>query len=315
MRIAWIYEDDEYNERLLEYVRCNNEITFRISVFQQYSDFVSREDKFDFVFLEFIDIPQAKLSYPAEKLVCISNNNDSCFGDFLHLNIYQNIDKLFHDINFILNDRKYVKFPVEIHREKAIITAIYSASGGAGKTIFSKHISEIYKEQNEKVLLVNLELYSGNLKHLGEPSLSELLLLIKLNEKFSDPIPLNKFTITLNEIEIIPSFLHPSDALNITENDIISLISLLSPLYDRIVFDLDVELSPRVIAVLNNCDELIEVMQNHDSGMNKHLNLMTMLDDINVSHKHRLFIPQLNTAFLNENEYLTEVREWYRLQI
>jgi MinD-like ATPase involved in chromosome partitioning or flagellar assembly len=315
MRIAWIYEDDEYNERLSEYVRTNKEITIGFSFFQHYSDFVNRTDRFDFIFLEYPDISLVNSSYPLEKLVCITHDSESRFGEFTHLNIYQNTDRLFLDINHILNDRKIVKLPVEIHREKAMITAIYSASGGAGKTLFSKHISKIYMENKEKVLLVNLEMYSGNKNLLGEPSLSELILLIKLNEKFNDPIPLKKYTATLNGIETIPSFLHPSDAINISENDIFNLILLLSPIYDRIVFDLDVELSPRVLAVFNNCDELIEVMQDHESGINKHLQLMSILKDINVSQKHKIYISRHYTALFDDIEYLTEVREWYKLQI
>jgi MinD-like ATPase involved in chromosome partitioning or flagellar assembly len=119
----------------------------------------------------------------------------------------------------------------------------------------------------------------------------------------------------LNGIETIPSFLHPSDAINISENDIFNLILLLSPIYDRIVFDLDVELSPRVLAVFNNCDELIEVMQDHESGINKHLQLMSILKDINVSQKHKIYISRHYTALFDDIEYLTEVREWYKLQI
>lgn len=315
MRIAWIYEDIEYNDRLSEYIRNNKEISFRFYFFHEYSHFVNRTDTFDFIFLEYKDIPQTKSFYSEEKLVCISINNESCFGEFPHLNIYQNIDQLFLDIKFILKDRKLFKLPEEIQREKALVTAIYSASGGAGKTTFSKQISKFYMEQKERVLLVNLEMFSGYSNHISVPSLSELMLLIKLNEKFNDPIPLNEFTFSLNGIEMIPPFLHPSDALDISETDIKNLVAFLSPLYDRVVFDLDVELSPRVISVFHNCDELIEIINKNESGMSKHMKFQSMLNDINVSQKHKLYITQNHFALPSENEYLDEVREWYKLQI
>lgn len=312
MRIAWIYEDEEYNERLSEYIRNNKDIAISFCFFVHYSEFIDRTDTFDFVILEHTDISRANSIYPIEKLVCIATNRDIRYGEFTHINIYQNIDNLVLDINLIMKRKINGNAPMEIFRDKAIITAIYSASGGAGKSIFSKQISKVFSELNEKVLLINLEMFSGDIMQLGVSSLSELILLIKLHEKFNDPVPLRRFIISMNGIDTIPSFIHPTDALSITGDDINNVIAYLSPLYDRIVFDLDVELSSRVIAIFNCCDELIEVMQNHESAVIKHSKFIDVLVDLNVSNKHRLFIPQNNIGNFNDYGYLEEVREWYK---
>jgi pilus assembly protein CpaE len=122
--------------------------------------------------------------------------------------------------------------------KKGKIITIFSTKGGVGKTILTLNLAGIYHNLNKKVLIVDLDLFSGGIavSLKVDPSKDIYNLVDDLNNnKFKD---IDKYIAKYNEnIDVIISPIDPRESLKINKKAIESIFNNAIHKYDIILID------------------------------------------------------------------------------
>ena len=152
------------------------------------------------------------------------------------------------------------------------IIAVYSASGGSGKTKVAGMLLSHLAELGGNVLGVNMESIPEDTDDGNDrPTLQRLLFAVR--EKRSPEAVMQRFIRqgSAGKIHVLPPSRYSDEWEEYTREDVAAFIRLLrdSGEYRSIVIDLDCALSARTVEVINQADRIVWLTPEHRTGVSK----------------------------------------------
>lgn len=164
---------------------------------------------------------------------------------------------------------------------KAKVFTISSVKGGVGKTTFILNLAAIFKRINKKVLVVDLDLYCGDIAStLNIPNALDIYNLFedinnnKLND-FDDYI-----TTYTDGIDILPSPKDPRFARKINSKVLDIILYKASLKYDVILIDTNHILTDINLFAFDYSDEILYLINNDSMNLKNMKSFISILNDM-----------------------------------
>jgi cellulose biosynthesis protein BcsQ len=214
-------------------------------------------------------------------------------GNFKYINKYQRADDISNNIISMYSEySKDTLFSGIISKETKIV-AVYSASGGAGKTMVSTASSIYLSMKGLKVLYLNFETFQSTQHYFtggSDKNLSNLFYFMK-NEK-------NKLALKIEETKNIDIktgvhyFSPPESAFEIAELESEEIKYLLNQIkekciYDVVFVDLSTDLNKRNVELLNEADDIFLVFTSDITSIAKLKLLMQQLETLKDNNENK----------------------------
>ena len=169
--------------------------------------------------------------------------------------------------------------------EKGRIISVFSAKGGVGKTITTLNLAGIYKIMGKKVLVVDLDLYSGGIAvSLNKEVKNNIFNLADdLNNNrykdFSDYV--TKYD---DSIDFLASPKDPRQAGRIEPSYINMILDKASFFYDVVLIDTNHILNEMNVITLDRVDKILLILTNDPLDIKNMRSLLTILRDSNFEN-------------------------------
>lgn len=172
---------------------------------------------------------------------------------------------------------------MKINRGKVI--TVTSVKGGVGKTIFVLSLAAQYKKQNKKVLIVDMDLFSGDIETLlNKESKKDVYILSEdiINNNFYDVDSyITKYD---DNIDFIAAPKDPRHASKTTGNFLNLLFTRVGSRYDVILVDTNHFLNEINLVTFDNSNEIIYLMNNNCVNLKNMRTMISILDDMHMSN-------------------------------
>ena len=185
---------------------------------------------------------------------------------------------------------------------KGKVITVTSVKGGVGKTINLLNIAGVLAQQRKKVLIIDLDLYTGNI---------DLLLNLKSKKNIFnlvDDITSKRFNqfeeyITAYDqfIDVLPSPKDPRDAVKIEAKYISLVISKAVLKYDIILIDTNHAMDEEKLIILDNSDSVLYFINNDICDLTN----MRTINSIYTAMDKKNYITILNDSN-NRKNYFTK---------
>lgn len=152
--------------------------------------------------------------------------------------------------------------------EKAKVFTVASVKGGTGKTTTLLNLAGIFSLQKKKVLIIDLDLYSGAIAlSLNIPNEQDIYRLVDdLNSNRFEII--DRYLVKYNDyIDVIPSPKDPRNASKIGSKYISVVLSKVIYRYDVILIDTNHFLNDITLVALDASDQVLYVINNDPSNL------------------------------------------------
>ena len=186
--------------------------------------------------------------------------------------------------------------------EKGRTICIESTKGGVGKTIFTINMAGIYASINKKVLVIDLDLTSGDLAMcLNKPyekSIYDLASDLK-NNMFDD---FNNYVLKYNEyIDCLPCPKDPRQASLIDIRYLDVILDRASYIYDIILIDTNHDMSKTNLYVMDKVDYQLLLVSNDPLNLKSTRTFLSILNKLNINN-YKLI---LNSSFNPYKNYFS----------
>lgn len=182
------------------------------------------------------------------------------------------------------------------------IISINSVKGGVGKTTLAISLAGIYSLMKKKVLLIDLDLYSGGIStYLDINNKKDIFMLIDSisNNRF---ISLNDYIVNYNKnIDVIPSVKDPRLATRIDSKYIKAVFKLAKTEYDIVIVDTNHALDETNLVVLDNVDTSLYVITNDIVDLKNMKSLVSIFKDNEKTN----YLTILNNSINQRTDYLS----------
>lgn len=190
---------------------------------------------------------------------------------------------------------------MKINRGKII--TITSSKGGIGKTIFTLNLSGVLADLNKKVLIVDLDLYTGGIAlslNLEKGKTIYNLVEDILNNGYKDG---ENYISHYNEnIDVLPACIDPRQAKRIESKFIDQILTIYSNKYDFILVDTSHILLDSNIVAMDKSDEIIYMISNDPMDLKNTKSMMKIFKDIELTNIKIL----LNESFSLDKGYFNK---------
>lgn len=178
---------------------------------------------------------------------------------------------------------------------KAKVFTITSVKGGVGKTTTLLNLAGIYSRKNKKVLVIDLDLYSGDIASLLNINYDNDIYNLyedMSNNKFNN---LEDYITTYNEqIKVLPAPKDPRRAKKI-DSKILNLILYKASLkFDVILIDTNHILTDINLFALDFSDQILYIINNDSMNLKNMKTMVSILNDINKNN-YKIILNQSNT--------------------
>jgi len=182
------------------------------------------------------------------------------------------------------------------------VVSIASVKGGVGKTIMTLNLAGIYHLMNKKVLIIDLDLYSGGISVcLDLKNKKDIFMLI-------DSINNNRFT-TLSDyvtkyndnIDVLSSPKDPRDATKIDSRYLHSLFDIAKREYEVVLVDTSHTLDAISLTVLDSSYMSLYVITNDIVDLKNMKSLVSIFKDTN--HKNYLSLFDIKNIIKTNIDY------------
>lgn len=182
------------------------------------------------------------------------------------------------------------------------IISINSVKGGVGKTTLAISLAGIYSLMKKKVLLIDLDLYSGGIStYLDINNKKDIFMLIDSisNNRFTS---LNDYIVNYNKnIDVIPSVKDPRLATRIDSKYIKAVLKLAKTEYDIVIVDTNHALDETNLVVLDNVDTSLYVITNDIVDLKNMKSLVSIFKDNEKTN----YLTILNNSINQRTDYLS----------
>ena len=182
------------------------------------------------------------------------------------------------------------------------IISINSVKGGVGKTTLAISLAGIYSLMKKKVLLIDLDLYSGGIStYLDINNKKDIFMLIDSisNNRFTS---LNDYIVNYNKnIDVIPSVKDPRLATRIDSKYIKAVFKLAKTEYDIVIVDTNHALDETNLVVLDNVDTSLYVITNDIVDLKNMKSRVSIFKDNEKTN----YLTILNNSINQRTDYLS----------
>ena len=182
------------------------------------------------------------------------------------------------------------------------IISINSVKGAVGKTTLAISLAGIYSLMKKKVLLIDLDLYSGGIStYLDINNKKDIFMLIDSisNNRFTS---LNDYIVNYNKnIDVIPSVKDPRLATRIDSKYIKAVFKLAKTEYDIVIVDTNHALDETNLVVLDNVDTSLYVITNDIVDLKNMKSLVSIFKDNEKTN----YLTILNNSINHRTDYLS----------
>lgn len=189
-----------------------------------------------------------------------------------------------------------------MNRKKGKIITVTSTKGGIGKTITTLNLAGIYHKLNKKVLVIDMDLYSGSVATYlnldGERTIYNLVDDLTYNRYEA----LENYIVKHNEnIDIIPAPKDPRLANKIDSRYVPLIFNNVIYKYDIILVDTNHILNDVNIVALDNSDTILYMFTNDVFDIKNTKNFMSIIKDVGYKN----VVTVLNNSIFYERNYFT----------
>ncbi len=185
---------------------------------------------------------------------------------------------------------------------KAKIVAITSVKGGVGKTFLTLNLAATLQIQQKKVLIIDLDLYSGDIAAILNLDNSKDLYLIyedMINNRFS---VLDDYVVKYGDgIDVIVAPKDPRFANKMSSTFLSVLFNKASMKYDIILIDTTHLLTEMNLVTFDYSDQLIYVITNNAMDLKSMRTMTSLFSNMELTN----YTVVLNNA-VNRQEYFTK---------
>ncbi len=167
--------------------------------------------------------------------------------------------------------------------KQACVLTITSVKGGTGKTTNVLNIAGLLSNINKKVLIIDLDLYTGGIACcLNIDNDKDLFLLVNdmNNNKFDY---LENYIVKYSDnIDVIPSLIDPRDASKINSKYLNVIISKAKMKYDVVLIDTNHLLNDSNLVVFDNSDEILYFLSNDPVDLKNMKSMTSIFRDMDM---------------------------------
>lgn len=182
------------------------------------------------------------------------------------------------------------------------IVSISSVKGGVGKTTLTLNLAGIYCTLNKKVLIIDLDLYSGGIAvSLDVKNTKDIFMLIDSmgNNRFTE---LKDYIVTYNNnIDVLACPKDPREAIKVEAKYIPVILDLAKKEYDVIIVDTSHTLDEISLTILDNSYMSLFVVTNDLVDLKNMKSLMAIFKDTGKKN----YLTVLNNSRDTGKDYLS----------
>lgn len=182
-----------------------------------------------------------------------------------------------------------------ISRRGKVIT-VFSTKGGVGKTILTLNLAGIYDLLGKKVLVIDLDLYSGGVAASlnVDPSKDIYNLVDDLNNnRYTE---FNDYVVKYNDnIDVLSCPIDPRQGGKIASTYVETIIVSAISRYDVILIDTSHILSDINLTALDRTDEILMVLSNDPIDLKNMKSIIAILKDSEIENYHIVLNEAINT--------------------
>lgn len=182
-----------------------------------------------------------------------------------------------------------------ISRKGKIIT-VFSTKGGVGKTILALNLAGIYHQLNKKVLIVDLDLYSGGIAlSLNVDSTKDIYNLVDdlNNNRYTE---FQDYVVKYNDnIDVLACPTDPRQGGKIASNYVDIILVNAVNRYDIVLVDTSHILSDTNLMALDKTDEILLVLSNDPIDLKNMKSIIAILKDSDIENYHIVLNEAINT--------------------
>ena len=168
---------------------------------------------------------------------------------------------------------------------KSKVITVTSVKGGVGKTTFVLSLAAQYKMQDKKVLIIDMDLFSGDIEALlNKESKKDIYILFEdiLNNNFYDVE--SYITNYDDNIDFIAAPKDPRYASKVNGNFLNLLISRVGTKYDVILIDTNHFLNEVNLVTFDNRNEIVYLMNNNCINLKNMRTMISILSDMHMEN-------------------------------
>ncbi len=315
-----------YVEALTNYILNNYSSRFQISSFtdeEHLCSFLENSDnQFDILLISPELFKASIYKGKNEKVILLSAGEiNNITSNNISINKYQSGEKIVSNIIGALSDEDIGELYISSGSKKTRVTAVYSPSGGVGKTSISVGSSLLSSEKGNRVFYLNMETY---------PS-TPIFFDCESNRNFSDVIfhvknNSRNLALKIEGIRSVDSqskvhfFSPPESIIDVNEcsNEDFSLIIRqlkMTNQYDNIFIDMSTDLDEKTIALLSEADDILLIMTQDEMAVSKierllkDFEIISKRNEVRLLDKTNIVLNKFNPIISSKVEYLNNYEE------
>lgn len=168
---------------------------------------------------------------------------------------------------------------MRINKGKSMCFA--SSKGGVGKTINLINLAGVISQMDKKVLLIDLDLYSGNIAATLNKKCDKTIFDLCDDMLNNREIKLNNYIVSYNEnIDVLASPKDPRDSAKCEANFIPSIINMAQNVYDVVLVDTNHALTDITLTTMGVVDEILFLTTNDPMDLKNLKSLLAIFKDL-----------------------------------